>query len=130
MSPSRILLIDDTPQIAELLTFALRDRGYDVVASGYTDSVNELVAEQKADALVIDCSAYDMSEALFDTVRAHTSHAELPIVIISDTPEEADASLRVRRARNVLLVPKPFTGSQVAMALDDLLHAEPGKGPA
>ena len=130
MSPSRILLIDDTPQIAELLTFALRDRGYDVVASGYTDSVNELVAEQKADALVIDCSAYDMSESLFDTVRAHTSHAELPIVIISDTPEEADASLRVRRARNVLLVPKPFTGSQVAMALDDLLHAESGKGPA
>jgi len=130
LSPSRILLIDDTPQIAELLTFALRDRGYDVVASGYTDSVNELVAEQKADALVIDCSAYDMSESLFDTVRAHTSHAELPIVIISDTPEEADASLRVRRARNVLLVPKPFTGSQVAMALDDLLHAEPGKGPA
>jgi len=130
LSPSRILLIDDTPQIAELLTFALRDRGYDVVASGYTDSVNELVAEQKADALVIDCSAYDMSESLFDTVRAHTSHAELPIVIISDTPEEADASLRVRRARNVLLVPKPFTGSQVAMALDDLLHAESGKGPA
>lgn len=130
MSPSRILLIDDTPEIAELLTFALRDRGYDVVASGYTDSVNELVAEQKADALVIDCSAYDMSESLFDTVRGHASHAELPIVIISDTPEEADASLRVRRARRVLLVPKPFTGSQVAMALDDLLHAESGKGPA
>ena len=33
----RILLIDDTPQIAELLTFALRDHGYEVVATGYTD---------------------------------------------------------------------------------------------
>ena len=32
----RILLIDDTPEIAELLTFALRDRGYDVVATGFT----------------------------------------------------------------------------------------------
>ena len=30
----RILLIDDTPEIAELLSFALRDRGYEVVASG------------------------------------------------------------------------------------------------
>ena len=70
---------------------------------------------------MLDCSAYDMSESLFDTVRACPDHAELPIVIISDTPEEADASLRSRRARKVLLVPKPFTGSQVANALDQLL---------
>ena len=29
---ARILLIDDTPEIAELLTFALRDHGYEVIA--------------------------------------------------------------------------------------------------
>ncbi len=117
----RILLIDDTPEIAELLTFALRDFGYEVFAAGYTDTVNELALEQRADALVLDCSAYDMSESLFDMVRQHPNHVELPVVIISDTPEEADASLRSRSARRVLLVPKPFTGAQVANALDQLL---------
>ena len=118
----RILLIDDTPEIAELLTFALRDRGYEVHAAGYTPAVNELILEQRADALVLDCTAYDMSEALFDSVRHHPSHLELPVVIISDTPEQADASLRSRKARKVSLVPKPFTGSQVARALDELLE--------
>ncbi len=118
----RILLIDDTPEIAELLTFALRDHGYEVFAEGYTTAVNELVLEQRADALVLDCSAYDMSESLFDGVRHHPNHADLPVVIISDTPEQADASLRSRNARRVLLVPKPFTGSQVAKALDQLLE--------
>jgi DNA-binding response OmpR family regulator len=117
----RILLIDDTPEIAELLTFALRDRGYDVFATGYTTTVNELVAEQRADALVLDCSVYNMSESLLDTVREDPNHAGLPIVIISDTPEEADASLRSRNAQKVLLIPKPFTGAQVARALDELL---------
>ena len=117
----RILLIDDTPEIAELLTFALRDRGYTVFPSGFTDSVNELILEQKVDALVLDCSSYDMSESLFDTVRGDANHAGLPVVIISDTPEEADASLRSRDARKVLLIPKPFTGAQVARALDELL---------
>ena len=121
MPPQRILLIDDTPEIAELLTFALRDRGYDVVAAGYTDAVNELVVEQRADALVLDCSVFDMSESLFDTVRHHPDHAELPVIIISDTPEEADASLRSRQARQVVLIPKPFTGAQIARALDELL---------
>jgi DNA-binding response OmpR family regulator len=117
----RILLIDDTPEIAQLLTFALRDLGYEVSAEGFTPAVNELIAAQHADALVLDCTAYDMSEALFDAVRAHPGHAALPVVIISDTPEEADSSLRSRKAQNVLLVPKPFTASQVARALDQLL---------
>jgi DNA-binding response OmpR family regulator len=122
MSPARrIVLIDDTPEIAELLTFALRDRGYEVVASGFTTSVNDLIVEERADAVVLDCSMYNMSESLFDLVRDHPEHAELPVVIISDTPDTADASLRAREAQRVLLIPKPFTGSQVARALDQLL---------
>jgi DNA-binding response OmpR family regulator len=117
----RILLIDDTPEIAELLTFALRDRGFEVFAAGFSDTVNELLLEQRADALVLDCSAYDMSESLFDSVRHHPDHTGLPVVIISDTPELAETSLRSRKAQRVLLVPKPFSGSQVANALDQLL---------
>jgi DNA-binding response OmpR family regulator len=118
--PFRILLIDDTPEIAELLTFALRDHGYEVIATGFTVSVNELVAEHHVDALVLDCSSFDMSESLFDMVRGDPAHTTLPIVIISDTPEKADASLRKREAENVVLIPKPFTGSQIARALAEL----------
>ena len=124
MPPRRILLIDDTPEIAELLTFSLRDRGYEVAAAGYDSAVNELIAEQRADAIVLDCSAFEMSESLFDTVREHPDHAELPVIIISDTPEAADASLRARQAQRVFLIPKPFTGAQVARALDELLRGE------
>ena len=117
----RILLIDDTPEIAELLTFSLRDLSFEVFASGYTSAVNELVFEHHADAVVLDCSSYEMSEALFDSLRQHSTHVELPIVIISDTPEEADASLTLRKAKKVLLIPKPFTGGQVGRALAQLL---------
>jgi DNA-binding response OmpR family regulator len=117
----RILLIDDTPEIAELLTFSLRDLGYEIYASGFTEAVNDLISEQHADAVVLDCSAFDMSEALFDAVRNHPEHAELPVVIVSDTPEQADASLTSRNATKVLLIPKPFTGGQVGRALKELL---------
>jgi DNA-binding response OmpR family regulator len=125
----RILLIDDTPEIAELLTFALRDRGYDVAATGYTTALNEMLVDERADAVVLNCTVYDMSESLFDALRDHPDHARLPVVIISDTPEEADASLRSRAAQRVLLIPKPFTGSQVARALDQLLASgDPAAG--
>ena len=128
--PRRVLLIDDTPEIAELLSFALRDHGYDVVATGFTDTVNEWIVEQRADALVLDCSVFEMSESLFDMVRDDPAHAALPVVIISDTPEKADASLRSRQAEHVLLIPKPFTGAHIARALDQLLagNGQPAAG--
>lgn len=117
-----VLLIDDTPEIAELLTFSLRDLGYEVFASGYTTGVNELISEHRAEAIILDCTSYDMSEALFDAVRQPANQADLPVVIITDTPEEAEKSLRSRKARRVLLVPKPFTASQVGRALEQLVE--------
>jgi DNA-binding response OmpR family regulator len=125
--PRRILLIDDTPEVAELLSFALRDHGYDVTVTGYTTAVNELAVEAQADAVVVGCSLFDMSESLFDTLRHEERHATLPVVIISDMPDEAVASLRARRATHVRLVPKPFTGSQVVLALADLLDPADGE---
>ena len=117
----RILLIDDTPEIAELLTYALRDRGYDVVSSGFDTAISELAREHQAEAIVLDCSVYEMSESLFDALRSDPDRETLPVVIVSDTPEKADASLQARNAEHVLLIPKPFSGSQVARALDQLL---------
>ena len=61
-------------------------------------------------------------------VRADPNHTALPIVIISDTPEKADASLRARQAQHVMLIPKPFSGSHVARALDELLETTSGSG--
>jgi DNA-binding response OmpR family regulator len=118
----RILLVDDTPEIAELLTFALQDHGFDVAACGYTTSIDELVVAERVDAVVLNCSVFNMSESRFDILRDRQPSARLPVVIISDTPELADASLGSRNAQQVLLVPKPFTGSQIARALDQLLN--------
>ena len=118
----KVLLVDDTPEIAELLSFSLRDHGYEVSVTGYTTSINELIAQDQVKAVVIDCSMFNMSESLFDMVRNEAEHSALPVVIISDTPDEAVKSLRARQARHVRLVPKPFTGSQVAAALEQLLE--------
>ena len=119
----RILLIDDTPEIAELLTYALRERGHDVVWQGFVTDINELVTGQHADAVVLDCSVLSNSEQLFDEIRSDPAHASLPVVLVSDTPESADRSLQSRRAQRVFLIPKPFTGGQIARALDELLSA-------
>ena len=118
----KVLLVDDTPEIAELLSYALLDRGYEVSVTSFTTSINELIADEQAQALILDCTILNMSESLFDMVRDEPRHAGLPVVIISDTPDEAIAGLRARHAQHVRLVPKPFSGSQVAAALEELLE--------
>jgi DNA-binding response OmpR family regulator len=125
----RVLLVDDTPEIAELLSWALRDRGHEVLATGFTPGVDDLIVANGADALVLDCSVFEMSASLFDIVRDRPELADLPIVIISDTPEIADEALRRRHARRVLLIPKPFTGSQVARALEEMLAPDASRRP-
>ena len=127
----KVVLVDDTPEIAELLTFALRDRGFEVVATNYTSTVDDLLVSERADALVLDCTIFQMSESLFDIVRGRAELGDLPVVIVSDTPDLADASLRKRRAQRVLLIPKPFSASHIARALEELTAApaaEPGEG--
>lgn len=115
------MVVDDTPEIAELLGFSLQDHGFEVVSTGYTDGLCDLVEHEEAAAVVLDCSVLAMSESLFDQLRDEPALQALPVVMISDTPEKAVASLQAREARHVLLVPKPFSGSQVARALGQLL---------
>ncbi len=122
--PSRIVVVDDTPEIAELLGFSLKDHGFDIVSTGYTDGLCDLVEREGADAVVLDCSVLAMSESLFDQLRDEPSLKALPVVMISDTPEKAVESLQAREASHVLLVPKPFSGSQVARALTQLLKPD------
>lgn len=124
----KVLLVDDTPEIAELLTFALRDRGFEVVATGYTHEVDDLAIAEHVDALVVNCTMFKMSETLFDVIRNRPELSALPVVVVSDTPEIADASLRKRQAEHVLLIPKPFTASHIARALEELTTATAAEG--
>ena len=119
--PRRVLIVDDTPEIAELLAFALRDRGYDIATEGYDPDINDVVARHRPDAIVVNCSVYAMSESLFDVLRADDRHADVPVIIITDTPDEAIASLSERQPTHIGLVPKPFTAGQVESVLGQLL---------
>ena len=95
------------------------------MTTGFDPAIGALVAAEKPDAVVLDCSAYQMSETLFDALRAEPDLAALPVVIVSDTPDKADASLRRREAQHVLLIPKPFTGAQIARALFQVIPETP-----
>ena len=87
--------------------------------------VTELVAEQHADALVLDCSVFDMSESLFDTVRGPSGSGRAADRHRQRHSGKADASLRARQAQHVHADPEAVhRRAQIARALGELLVKE------
>ena len=68
--PRRILLIDDTPEIAELLTFALRDRGYEVVATARRPETLSDLKAKGCETLALDVTDEASMQAAVDAVVA------------------------------------------------------------
>ena len=62
-----ILIIDDTLEIAEPLVVHAARRGYDVATSGFPTDISACLTALNAEAVVIDCSVFDMSESLSDS---------------------------------------------------------------
>ena len=120
-----ILVVDDEIDIRELMAGILADEGYETRVASDSDGTLAAIANRRPHLVVLDVwlqgSRLDGIQVL-DVLKRE--HPDLPVVIISDTPDIAVASLRRRRARRVRLVPKPFSGSDVVRALEELFEVQ------
>ncbi len=83
--PVRVLLLDDEPTTLFLRSLALRQQGYECVATSTVEEAMEVIAE--IDMAVLD---YHLGEGKFGTeVATHLkkAHPEVPIIILSATLE-------------------------------------------
>jgi CheY-like chemotaxis protein len=80
----RILIIDDDPRAIDLITFLLRDGGYETLSAvGGTEGLR-LLKETEIDLVILDLVMDDMDGwAVLRAIRADEGLRTLPIVIIS-----------------------------------------------
>jgi two-component system sensor histidine kinase ChiS len=116
----RILIVEDEPAFAEVLTELLIDEGYSVlhVRDGIT-AVNVLAAgPQRPDLIVCDVMLPGLrGDRVAAEVRERFPHARLPILLMS-----ASADPRVE-LRDVTFMPKPFDSADLLDCIDSMLHA-------
>ena len=115
----RILLVEDEPAFAEVLTELLIDEGYSVrhVRDGIT-ALNVLVAARQRPGLIV-CDVmlpWLRGDRLAAEVRKRFPHARLPILLMS-----ASADPRVE-LRDVAFMPKPFDSADLLDCIDSMLH--------
>jgi CheY-like chemotaxis protein len=111
----KILIVDDEPQVAELLAKSLSREGHKATVALSGDEALQLIVGAEPDALFLDISMPGMNglDVLAEVKRRRPS---LPVVVITGnaTPEEVDQVKRMG-AVDVIEKPAPLTHYQLAI---------------
>jgi len=78
---TRVLVVDDEPQILRALRINLHARQYDVVTAGTGRGALEAAADAHPDLVILDLGLPDMDGV--DVIRSLRTWTEVPIVILS-----------------------------------------------
>lgn len=119
-SPLRVLVVDDEPNIAELLAATLRYEGWDVSTAGTANAATAAVREHAPDLLVLDVMLPD-SDGVSMLSRLRASGHDMPVLFLTakDAVEDRIAGLT---AGGDDYVTKPFSLEEVVARLRGLLR--------
>lgn len=85
---TRVLVVEDEPQISRALTINLKARDYEVVTAGTGRDALDAAARDKPDAVLLDLGLPDMDGV--DVVRGLRGWTAVPILILSVRDTERD----------------------------------------
>ncbi len=84
MDAARILVVDDEPEIAELMRYHLARAGHDVVTAGNGWDALAAIRDARPDLLLLDLMLPDLDGfGVCEILRRDPATATLPIVIVS-----------------------------------------------
>ncbi len=111
-----ILLVDDAPEVRDVVAAFLADEGYDVEACGRAEEALARIERSVPDLLILDGRLPTMSgwECL-DRLRASDRTARLPVLMLTAALDDLERNGRAPDACTTYLA-KPFD-------IDDLLAA-------
>jgi CheY-like chemotaxis protein len=122
MSAKRILLIDDEPEIREIVRVSLElVGGWDVSATGSAREGLTLAADQHPDAILLDVMMPDMDgPTTFQALQAAPETSAIPVILLTAKVQAADLR-RFDQLGVAATIAKPFDPltlpGQVATAL-------------
>lgn len=120
MSPAaRILIAEDEPKIAALLTEYLHDAGYEAVVEGEGDRVMAAIDTNRPDLLLLDVMlpGRDGMQVLRDIRQRST----LPVIMLTARVEEIDRLLGLELGADDYIC-KPFSPREVVARVRALLR--------
>ncbi|ABS61333.1 MULTISPECIES: response regulator transcription factor [Fervidobacterium] len=109
MAKKTIMIIDDQPEILELVSFTLQKEGYDVIPAEDAEKALQELKEKDVDMFIVDIMLPNMDGFEFvRTIRAKDKHKLTPVIFLSAKGEEFDKVLGLELGADDYIV-KPFS---------------------
>jgi two-component system KDP operon response regulator KdpE len=123
---TRILVVDDEPQIVRTLRAVLRAGGYEELSAGDGESALALIAREAPDVVILDLSMSPLDG--FEVVRRAREFSHVPIIVLSVRESEKDKVKALDLGADDYLV-KPFSADELLARIRVALrHRERGAG--
>jgi two-component system OmpR family response regulator len=119
--PARILVVDDEPSLAELLTMTLSHEGWEVRTAGDGAAALRGAAEFAPDAVLLDVGLPDF-DGLEVLRRLRGAHPDLPVLFLTARDSAEDRAAGLLAGADGYLT-KPFSLEHVVARLQSLLRA-------
>lgn len=125
---ARVLVVDDDPDILQLVEFQLRHHGHRVATAGSAEEAERLVDERgRPDVVVLDVMMPNVTGFdLLTSLRSREGWENLPAIFLSARALESD----VERGRELsaAYLTKPFVASALLQAIEKAVEEDPDAG--
>lgn len=120
---SKIVIVEDEPDTAEMFAEMMRLSGYSVVKTYGGGSAISLITEVRPDAVVLDVMMPDVSGLdVLRQIRENVDLAEMPVIVVSAKGLPADIQAGFDAGASVYLT-KPVTFQELSQAVQETIEA-------
>ena len=119
MSASRLLIVDDDPQVLHVLTLVLAEAGFEVMPAATGSEALERAAARPPEAAIIDLVLPD--EDGTEVCRRLREWSRIPILMLSAVDDERKKVRALERGADDYLT-KPFAPAELIARLEAVLR--------
>ena len=128
--PSRILVVEDEPDIAALVAYQLAHAGYQVRTASDGQEALRVLESDPPDLIVLDLMLPGTSGTdVLRTLKSRTETAGTPVIILTARGGEDDRVEGFKLGADDYL-PKPFSPRELVLRVNAVLRRSAAAGPA
>ncbi|MGY4387919.1 DNA-binding response OmpR family regulator [Streptomyces sp. TE12347] len=124
---TRVLVVDDEPQLARLLVINLKARKYEVDSAQDGGAALDAVAACRPDVVLLDLGLPDMDG--IDVIKNLRRSSQVPVLVVS-ARHGSEEKIRALDAGADDYVTKPFSMDELLARLGAVIRRTPRQGPA
>ena len=125
MSRSKVVIVEDEPDIVEVISYNLKREGFQVASAGRGDDGLNLVRNQSPSLVILDLMLPGMDGlSVCQQIKSDPLTRDIPIIIVSAKGEESDVVIGLGLGADDYLA-KPFSPRELLARVKAVLRRGP-----